>query len=219
MIRKLFFRRARLLSTSPQLGQIIGLGFRHLSSLLPVSRVSNNDRVVGFFHPWPAFDEHILIVPKKAIPTFQALLSQENVAYLDEVLKTAREIIASRGWNRYSLGVNAGAYQDVAQVHFHLYKEIPHWRPLEEGKPLKCVMKRGAVSVFDHPHPQREVHLILCSDSGFDGARTFRGIGLALSDVLEQFPVVQTGYTVFFQFQDLLSNREMVLHIVSGETI
>ncbi len=75
-----------------------------------------------FWHPKPFWEQHILIVPKKAIKDLVSL-KREDFIYLDEIYKVAQEIIIELNWeDDYFLLTNGGKRQEVNQLHFHLGK-------------------------------------------------------------------------------------------------
>lgn len=102
----------------------IGWIFEHWGSLLPVKRLSETDRLLAFYHPRPAYPLHILIVPKRSIPGLEALSPADN-QLLIEVIQMARQLATQLGFNQdgWSLVINAGDYQTISQLHFHLISE------------------------------------------------------------------------------------------------
>ena len=100
---------------------LIGWIFAHISFALPVKRLRETETLIAFHHPKPSYPEHILLVPKKAIGNISDLTPADN-AFLADVFRTVPELAAELGLNTsgYRLIVNAGAYQDVPQLHFHL---------------------------------------------------------------------------------------------------
>jgi histidine triad (HIT) family protein len=101
---------------------IVGIAFGNLTSLLPVKRVKETDKVLAFYHPKPFWERHILIVPKKAIKKM-TLLREEDLPYIDDIFRVIREIVMEMKWEEggYSVLINGGDRQEVGQLHFHLY--------------------------------------------------------------------------------------------------
>lgn len=116
MSRKLF-----ALAKTPLGDLIVGIAFGKLSSLLPVKKVKETDKVLAFWHPKPYWEKHILIVPKKAIKKITSL-TNEDYEYMNEAFVVAKEIVEELRWEKegYSLLVNGGKRQEVNQLHFHL---------------------------------------------------------------------------------------------------
>lgn len=100
-------------------GRLVGLVFARLSFLLPVRRVIEPRGLIAFHHPAPAQEVHILIVPKKALAGV-ATLGEQDGALLREVLLLAGEIAEELRLPGFQLIVNAGGFQEVPQLHFHL---------------------------------------------------------------------------------------------------
>ena len=99
--------------------------FAHLNWLLPVKRVFESDRLIAFHHPRPSYPVHILLVPKKAIPGIDDLKPADN-GLLFEIMDIAQNLAEKNDSedSRYRLVLNAGAYQEVPQLHFHLITSI-----------------------------------------------------------------------------------------------
>jgi histidine triad (HIT) family protein len=100
-------------------GAIVRFTFAHASSLLPVTRLYEDGHVIAFRHPEPVRSGHVLIVPKRAIAGLDRL-TEGDWGLLVAVLRAAAAVSAQLGIPRYEIVVNAGAYQDVRQLHFHV---------------------------------------------------------------------------------------------------
>lgn len=99
---------------------IVGLAFGKFDRLLPINRLIDNEYVVAFWHPKPAYKKHILIVPKKSIKNLSALRENE-IIYINEVFKAAKELVKSHYLDEnYSIIMNGGSKQKIPQLHFHL---------------------------------------------------------------------------------------------------
>ena len=209
MIGAALFRFARWLSKHPITGKVIGWGFQYGSGLIPVRQLVNTKWVTAFPHPQPSFDAHVLVIPKKAIATFLDLLKVENQRYLFALLETARTLAAKWEWSAYSFGVNGGIYQDVRQVHFHLYGGQEHFR-IYDGE-----VAHGMV--FEHPNPARESHQVIALPINWqDGMDVFAS---EFHRLIEAHAQKHKGYTIFIQFDPLPKGCGLVLHLVSGQTL
>lgn len=100
-------------------GPVVRLGFAHGTRFLPVERLCETDAVLAFRHPSPSTPGHTLIVPKRAIRGVEDLTPRDG-PLLVEILQVARLLAASSGAASYQMVVNAGAFQDIRQLHFHL---------------------------------------------------------------------------------------------------
>jgi diadenosine tetraphosphate (Ap4A) HIT family hydrolase len=94
--------------------------FQNLSFLLPVKVIYNSKQTIGFYHPVPSYDPHILIVPKKIIRTIFEL---HDWKIFESVLLAAESIHKSIDWHGQDIAlcINGGIRQEVKQVHFHLF--------------------------------------------------------------------------------------------------
>jgi histidine triad (HIT) family protein len=102
-------------------GMLLGYCFARFSFILPVRRVFENDRLLAFHHPKPCYPLHILLVPKEAVCTLADLPTSE-MGLLHEILETAQKIVDQLDLPNSGTRIilNAGDYQKVPQLHFHL---------------------------------------------------------------------------------------------------
>ncbi len=100
---------------------LIGWVFAHASGLLPVRRVSRGKTLIAFMHPFPVYQTHILLVPKKAIPALTDL-TDADAPFLGELVETVQRLVEEQGMEQdgYRLIVNGGKFQTIPQLHFHL---------------------------------------------------------------------------------------------------
>lgn len=117
----MFTKKIFGLAKTPFGDLIIGLAFGKFSKLLPVKKIKENEKLIAFWHPKPFWEKHILIVPKKPIKKLTSL-REEDMIYIEEILKTARQIVEEFDWEKegYTLLLNGGTRQEVNQLHFHL---------------------------------------------------------------------------------------------------
>jgi len=98
---------------------LIGWVFAHASFILPLKRVRETKTIIAFHHPQPNYATHIILIPKKAIRGVHAITRADGDTLI-EIVQTANQIARELNLSHYKLIVNAGAYQDVMQLHFHL---------------------------------------------------------------------------------------------------
>jgi diadenosine tetraphosphate (Ap4A) HIT family hydrolase len=119
MISSTLFRLAR-----SRYGRIVtGLAFAHFVPLLPLRWLHKDADTVAFAHPRPFWlHHHYLIVPRRAVPHLLALdLTKTADAFLlTAIFHTARQVAETQRLDQYTILVNGGAAQDVAQLHFHV---------------------------------------------------------------------------------------------------
>jgi histidine triad (HIT) family protein len=102
---------------------------------LPADIVYRDDKVVAFRDIRPAAPVHILIVPRKPIPTTDEI-ADEDEALMGHLMIVARNIareqgVAKSGY-RLILNCNPDSGQEVYHLHLHLLG----------GKPMGPLVKR-----------------------------------------------------------------------------
>lgn len=93
-----------------------------MSFIIPVNRLRETDLLLAFYHPKPSYPLHILIVPKRQIRSMMAL-QPSDADFLVDLMATVQSLVQELGLDEsgYSLLSNGGDYQDVPQLHYHLY--------------------------------------------------------------------------------------------------
>ena len=125
------FRRFLLqLARSAWIGTLINWFFAHCSFLIPVRRLYESETLLAFSHPQPSYPVHILLVPKKAIRSLANVEASDSGLFL-EILQTGRLLAQKLDLTQtsYQLILNAGAYQNVPQLHVHLISENQAMEP------------------------------------------------------------------------------------------
>jgi histidine triad (HIT) family protein len=203
-----------LLSRKPLTHALVRWGFGHLSGILPVRRIVTTERVVAFSHPRPTWSPHVLLVPKRAIPSFVALRPRDYVVVAD-ILRLSSEIVATRASPAapYLLLVNGGAYQDVGQLHFHLT-----WGPgapqyvCPGDVPGNPMLRNDRVEVVQHPQPARATHLVIRPV----GAEPDLGAVIATAQrVIQDLRLLPVGFTLALNNGEGAHRREC-FHLLSG---
>src|SRR5215208_600341 len=105
------------------LAPLIGWIFAHMSFAVPVKRLRETETLLAFHHPKPTYLFHVLLVPKKAIPSLKELDSRD-LAFLSDVHSTVQSLVDEFHLPGYRLIVNGGEYQDFPQLHFHLVSDV-----------------------------------------------------------------------------------------------
>lgn len=92
-----------------------------LSGRTPVRVVAETDAVLAFHHTRPFWPVHIVVVPKRHVPSLVDL-GDAGESVLHEVLavvrRIAREVAGEHGACRVL--TNLGRYQDSKHLHFHV---------------------------------------------------------------------------------------------------
>jgi histidine triad (HIT) family protein len=109
---------------------LIGWIFAHMSFAIPVERLRETETLIAFYHPKPSYSFHVLLVPKKAVPSLNEL-DPTDTTFLTDLYSTVQNIVnefqlAEGG---YRLILNGGEYQDFPQLHFHLISDVQHTTP------------------------------------------------------------------------------------------
>jgi histidine triad (HIT) family protein len=112
---------AKKIKQSPATKKALGWSFEHLSFLIPAKRLKETPNLIAFRHPKPCYEVHILIVPKKALPSLLDLQDADTDFLLD-LVKTTQELVRELNLSPkgYRLIVNGGKNQELPQLHFHL---------------------------------------------------------------------------------------------------
>jgi histidine triad (HIT) family protein len=105
------------------LAWLIGWIFAHMSFAIPVKRLRKTDTLMAFRHPNPSYPFHVLIVPKKAVPSLTEL-DPADTAFLTDLYSTVQFLVQEFKLPAYRLIVNGGEFQDVPQLHFHLIADL-----------------------------------------------------------------------------------------------
>ena len=92
-----------------------------ISGKADIKKVYESDKVIAFHHTHPAYEKHIVIVPKEHITDLIALKESHNETLL-EIVEVAKKL--ANEFNLEKEGVrlitNMGIYQDSKHLHFHL---------------------------------------------------------------------------------------------------
>jgi histidine triad (HIT) family protein len=214
------------LAKHPLVGRAVGVGFANGSALLPVRRVVVTDRMIAFYHPKPAWRDHILIVPKRPIRTLLDLAAPANAPYVAAIMLAARRIVNDLGLREhgYVLCANGGPRQEVMQVHFHLFTGQRYVRPFDGEPPPMSLVAAPEPAVFPHPRPNWETHLLICprrplpplADLTLANGPALPRLIDPLPELDARFHLTARGYTLFIQEHEATERRRLILHIAAG---
>lgn len=168
-IRQLLFKVAR----SPFSSYFIGFAFEHLTPLMPLNVQGADEFAIAFHHPKPYWETHYLVVPKKRVPSFAALNLQDDriVNFVVHIFTLSQQLAAEKSLSDYTLLVNGGHYQDVPQIHFHLFqgksKDGMTWgqETYEPALHDAEIADHFTARAYVHPRPNREFHYIISTTS------------------------------------------------------
>jgi histidine triad (HIT) family protein len=105
--------------------------FAHMSFVIPVKRLRETETLMAFYHPKPSYQFHVLLLPKKAIPSLKEFDSTDTT-FLTDFYSTVQSLVDEFQLPAWRLIVNGGEYQDFPQLHFHLISPSP--QPLSRGE-------------------------------------------------------------------------------------
>jgi hypothetical protein len=138
-VKELAFRAAR----SPVAGAVVRFGFARLRRLLPLRVVEQGRRLAVYEHPRPVYGSyHHIAVPSVGVPDVLALAHPRHAALRSELIA----VLTRSGSTAL---VNAGARQDVGQVHFHLTDDAMPGRASTAQWPGWDAAIRGLAAVPD----------------------------------------------------------------------
>ena len=92
-----------------------------LSGKTEVRKVFETENVLAYYHTKPAYEKHIVVIPKKHISSLITITEDENTLLLEllsVVKKVAADIVLECGACRVI--TNLGEYQDSKHLHWHV---------------------------------------------------------------------------------------------------
>ena len=219
MAGKLLYRIAK----APFMGWLVGASFRYFGRILPVKRVYIDRDVIAFRHPRPAYDDHIILSPRRAIADLREMASVSGGAYFAGIWRAKeaiRRALPAYGGS-FTLAANGGKRQEVGQVHFHMFTGHDMVSGRDGSGPDGTEVYRDAsVRACLHPAPEWEFHCMV-RPAGFfpaDGnARSdyFAGVLRAVDALCAENEIVQRGYTLVCRC-GADGGECPVFHIVAG---
>ena len=92
-----------------------------LSGKTEVRKVCETENVLAYYHTKPAYEEHIVVIPKRHIASLITITEDENdllLELLGVVKKVAADVVSKHGACRVI--TNLGQYQDSKHLHWHV---------------------------------------------------------------------------------------------------
>ncbi|MEK7339751.1 MAG: HIT domain-containing protein [Candidatus Rhabdochlamydia sp.] len=90
---------------------------------LPATVIFENERILAIKDLHPVAPIHILIMPKKEIPDFQSITSEDDWSLIREIFSVAQDLAKEyhieEGY-RFLTNNGEGAGQTIFHLHFHL---------------------------------------------------------------------------------------------------
>ena len=217
MLDQWLFRIAK----SPLMGRLVGNAFRFCGWAIPVKKVGGGREIIAFRHPQPAYENHVILSPKKAIKDLQQMASDDLDAYFMKVWETAMDIRAAHPEYRdaFTLVANGGKRQEVQQVHFHLFSHHDMVSEYAAPEQPENVFYRDEDScVFAHPAPDWDIHFVTRpTRSEADPSAYFRSVLHSIDRLDAAFHIVEKGYSLVCQYRHQDSEQACpIFHIISG---
>jgi histidine triad (HIT) family protein len=91
-----------------------------IEGAIPSTKVFENERIVAFHDIAPAAPIHILIIPKKHIPTMNDV-TDEDGPLMAELLAVARQIAKEQGIDESGYRLVNNVKHDAGQIVYHLH--------------------------------------------------------------------------------------------------
>jgi len=110
---------------------LTGWIFARMSFAIPLKRLRETDTLMAFYHPKPSYPFHVLLLPKKAVPSLIEFDSMDTT-FLTDLYSTVQSLVTEFQLPAWRLILNGGEYQDFPQLHFHLVSPLP--QPLSRGE-------------------------------------------------------------------------------------
>lgn len=92
-----------------------------LNGKTPVEVVFESDTMLAFHHTQPSYPTHIVVIPKRHIPSLLHLTPEDApvvIEMMQVIQQTAAGIVAETGACR--VVTNLGNYQESQHLHWHL---------------------------------------------------------------------------------------------------
>ncbi|WLD94610.1 HIT domain-containing protein [Alkalihalobacillus sp. AL-G] len=94
---------------------------RVLSGKTEMEKVYETENILAYYHTKPAYEVHIVAIPKKHIPSLTKINESDNDLF-NELMNVVR-IVASQVELEYGacrVITNLGDYQDSKHLHWHI---------------------------------------------------------------------------------------------------
>lgn len=126
-MKKLLLKIARL----PALGKLAGWCIAHLSRVLPLKIAAENGHCIAFHHPVPSYSTHLLIMLKAQARDVSCIGADQYAQITDAARASVRALNLAAP--HIMLWTNGGRFQEVRQLHFHLFpSDIDREKDLRE---------------------------------------------------------------------------------------
>lgn len=105
---------------------------RIVSGEIPSGKIYEDENVLAFDDIHPMAPVHVIIIPKKHIPTLMEL-GPGDYAATGSILKAVQEIARMKGIDKSGFRTVVNTNKEGGQVIFHLHVHVLGGRQLEDG--------------------------------------------------------------------------------------
>ena len=183
------------------MGAIVGIIFKYVPFLLPISNKQIYKNRVVLNHPVPLYDKHLLAIPRRVIRSIIDTDVKDKDILVDvfsEAINmcTNNELDTMSCWN---ICINGGRRQDVRQAHFHLYTNTYNFET------------RSGSNRRIHDLSSKETNVFMHTEK--DGSRSYvfsyvnknKKISMLFKDILNKLPglnveldLVEKGFSIIY---------------------
>jgi histidine triad (HIT) family protein len=103
-----------------------------VNGTIPSSKVYEDADVVAFEDIHPMAPVHVIVIPKKHIPTLLDVTA-ENMNAVNAMVKAAREVARIKGIDKRGFRTVINCNEEGGQVIFHLHMHVLGGKKLKDG--------------------------------------------------------------------------------------
>ncbi len=103
-----------------------------VKGIIPSSKVYENDNVIAFDDIHPMAPVHVIVIPKKHIPTLLDI-SDANMNEACSMIVAAQEVARIKGIDKSGFRTVINCNKEGGQVVFHLHMHVLGGKKLKDG--------------------------------------------------------------------------------------
>jgi histidine triad (HIT) family protein len=103
-----------------------------INGTIPSSKVYEDAEVVAFDDIHPMAPVHVIVIPKKHIPTLLDVTA-ENMNAVNDMVAAAREVARIKGIDKRGFRTVINCNEEGGQVIFHLHMHVLGGKKLKDG--------------------------------------------------------------------------------------
>lgn len=194
-MKKLLLKIVRL----PFLGNLVGWCIAHLAHALPLKIVAENERCIAFHHPAPSYEIHLLVMLKEQIRDISCI----SASRLKDVLSIAEAAVVKLGLSapHIMLWTNAERFQDVRQLHFHLFpSDLDREADIRKARTVSF----GGIEIRECTRGNGVESNLLIIDSGLENFISL------LPLIMDRYQLHSRGYSVFWDLSEQAARKDRI---------